>query len=289
MLTAKTLVEGLYGGGHVSPRQGPGITFHDYRQYVPGDDLAAVDWKLYGRTDRHYIRRYQHHTDLHAHLLVDMSASMAFAGLTRTGRPITNSKTTLTKFQYAQQVAAALGYLLVKQSDRVGLATCDDKLREVLPTAGTWAHLQQLCTTLETARPTRPGDLKHCLQQLHALIRRRNMVVILSDLLDPLEGLFDGLNRLRHDRCEVVVLQVLTPQELDLAQLGNLRLKMVDYESRAQVATHVPAVTKRYRQLFDAHQQALRTGCAARGVEYHLLRTDKPIVESLRHWLGNRN
>lgn len=307
MFTARTLVEGLYAGAHASPRHGPGLEFHDYRAYVPGDDLAAVDWKLFGRTDRYYLRRYQRYTDLHTHLLVDGSASMAFAGFDRRGRPLDPGAPT-AKLRFAKELAAAIAFLMVRQSDRVGLSLLDHRQPrrpgqpsrlQTLPPGGTWPHLQRLCADLEAVKPgtpgttsavpgSGPGGVGAALRELHAQVRRRGLVVLISDLLDEPADLFDGLNRLRHARCDVLVFQVLTPHELDLGTAGRLRLQMVDSETRAQVATHVPEVAARYRQLLNEHLTAIRRGCAARNVDYHLMRTDQPVVEALRHYLTRR-
>lgn len=287
MLSARQLVDGLYSGGHASPRPGPGLEFHDYRPYTPGDDVAAIDWKRFGRTDRYYLRRYQRYTDLHAHLLVDISPSMAFAGLDEQGRPL-DSTAAPSKLDCARELAAAIAFLAVKQSDRASLALFDSQVRQALPGGGSWAHLQRICATLEAAAP-QPGvvgDVGKALAQLHAMMSRRGLVVLISDLLDDPAGLFDGLGRLRHDRSEVMVLQLLTPQELDLAALGNRPWRLRDSETGIEVKTHAPRVSDRYAALMREHLAVVRRGCLARGAEHVLLRTDQPMVEGLRRMLN---
>jgi len=285
MFTARTLVDGLYAGGHASPRHGPGIEFHDYRAYVPGDDPAAIDWKLYGRTDRYYLRRYQRYTDLRAHLLVDVSRSMDYPR----GRGVGRSKLAI-----ARELAAAIAFLAVRQRDRVGLAlagdaTADPALQAYLPPGGTWPHLMRLCQRLEAAEPASgPANLGAALRHLHALARRRGLVILLSDLLDDPAPLFDGLARLRHDRFEVIVFQVLTPTELDLGRLGASRLKLREMERVGEVATHVPSVQRRYARLMREHLDTVRRGCVGRGCDHVLVRTDRPVIESLARYLSGR-
>lgn len=291
MFTARRLVGGLYAGAHASPRRGPGVEFHDYRAYIAGDDPATVDWKLFGRTDRHYVRRHQRDADLHLYLMVDVSASMNFAGLDRRGRPLAPADA-MTKLEYARRLAAAIAMLTVRQSDRVGLGLFDAALREHLPMGGTWGHLQRVVSALEAAQPgLGPGDIGASLAQALPLLRRRSLVVLVSDVLDEPGGpggLFEGLARVRHRRGDAAVFQVLSPQELDLQTLGPSRLRLVDTETRDQVATHVPAVAQRYAQLMHRHVGALRRGCAARGADHQLLTTTRPVVESLRRYLASR-
>lgn len=288
MFRARALVEGLYAGAHASPRHGPGVEFHDYRAYVPGDDLSTIDWKLFGRTDRYYLRRYQRYTDLHTHLLVDCSASMAFAGIDRHGRALPQ-RAPSAKLHCARELAAAIAFMLVRQSDRVGLSLFDAGVRQAQQVSGGWAHLQRLCALLESTAPGRgQGDVGVAISQLHATLRRRSLVVLISDLLDDPAPLLDGLSRLRHRRHEVIVFQVLTPEELDLATLGRQRLQMVDSETRSRIATHVPEVKDRYRQLLEDHLSTIRRGCAARRVDHHLLRTDQPMIDPLRHYVARR-
>ncbi len=285
---ARRLVEGLYAGTHASPQRGAGIEFHDYRPYTPGDDPNAVDWKLWGRTDRHYIRRYQRYTDLHLYLMVDVSASMGFAGIGPRGRPLRGPEA-VSKLALAKDLAAAIAFLTVQQADRVGLGVFDHRLRKHLPPASTWSHLQRLCDQLERTMP-RPGlgRVGPCLAAAHRLLRRRGVVVLISDLLDEPAELFDGINRFRHDRSEVIVFQVLTPQELALERIAPGRCQLVDPESREQVATDVRAVADRYDELIRAHVEQVRRGCLGRGVEHNLVSTDQPVIETLRRYLAGR-
>ncbi|MEX0653102.1 MAG: DUF58 domain-containing protein [Phycisphaeraceae bacterium] len=286
LFTAKTLVDGLYAGGHASPRHGPGLEFHDYRPYTPGDDLAAVDWKLFGRTDRYYLRRYQRYSDLSAQLLVDVSASMAFASLAGAsdGRP--------SKLTVAKELAAAIAFLTIRQGDRVGLALGDRQLRDVQGVQGGWPHLQRLCAALERAEAGEAGttgDLGACLRQVQALRRRsRGLVVLISDLLDAPGPVLDGIARLRHERFEVIVLQVLSPDELNLSHAGAGWRRLVDAESSQAVDVRLAGSAAAYNRRMADHLTAVRRGCQGRGADHQLVRTDRPVLESLRQYLAHR-
>ena len=333
MFVARRRVEGLWSGRHVSLRYGAGQEFHDYRSYCPGDDTADIDWKLFGRTDRYFVRRQRQLTDLHAYLMLDGSASMDFAGLDGQARPIVDPDQP-TKWRYGAELAAALAFLMVRQSDRAGLGLFDQRLKSHLPPGGTWAHLQSLCATLEASgpRPGGPGRWENgtalnilrgdtetqsqgtkrghstfqrqgnverrpysdsgvgtSLAEAHALMHRRGLVVLISDLLDEPAGLFDGLSRFRHDRFDVIVFQVLTPQELDLRGLEGLHLKMVDAETGQRAPTDIGTIRRDYADRMAGHLGQLRRGCAARGIDYNLLTTDQPVATALRRYLVRRS
>lgn len=241
VFSARSVVDGLYAGGHVSARHGGGVEFQDYRAYSPGDDLRGIDWKVFGRTDRYYLKRYRHETDLNLHVALDCSASMGFAALDPRGAR------TITKFEVARQVAAALLMLVVGQGDRAGLALLGAGARDRIAPAGGGAHLRRLMAGLDqahtdaAARGTRatpnnvpgaslPGDrpgpshhptnngnrIASGLGQLQASLTRRGVVVVISDLLDEPDVVFAAIDRLRFAGSEVVAVQVLARDEVDL-------------------------------------------------------------------------
>ena len=271
---ARRAVEGLWAGRHVSSRLGSGLEFHDYRQYTPGDPLAHIDWKLFGRTDRHYIRRYEQLTDLNAYVMLDMSASMNFAGSERRG--------SATKLTFASTLAASIAFLTVRQTDRVGLGLYADRLIHHLPPAGSMASLKRFCSIIEHEAMSpvqQPTDVGTSLIEAHALLKRRGLMVLIGDLLDDPAPMLDAMNRFLHDRFDIIVFQVLTPQEIDLEQINS---------TRSRLDTHVPSVKARYQDLITKHLQTIRSGCVARGVDYNLLTTDVSIVEALRRYLVKR-
>jgi uncharacterized protein (DUF58 family) len=286
MFQARRLVDGLYAGRHLSPQPGPGIDFFDYRQYSSGDPIASVDWKLLGRTDRPYIRRYRRHTDMHVHLLVDVSASMRFARL-EAGR---GGDDLPSKQQAAAALAAAIAMLAVRQADRVGMSLFGAGLTGHIPASGGWAHLQRVVHALEHApQPQGAGDIGAAIRQCHALLRRRGLIIVISDLLDEPADLFDGMSRLRHDRFEVIAFQVLSPAELGLSGVGAQQsLKLIDQETQHAVHAQIGQVRQRYTQMIESHVAAIAAGCAARGADHHLVRTDRGVMAALRDYLVRR-
>lgn len=282
---AKHLVDGLYTGKHASPLRGTGIEFHDYRPYAPGDDLRTVDWKLFGRTDRYYLKRYRRETDLNLQVLVDGSASMNFASL----HPKHNSKLP-TKFKTAQQLSAALLTLALRQGDRAGLAVFDQSLRHLHPATGSLRQLRTMIADLEGAAPAEgAADLPTALGQFSgALGSRKSAILIISDLLDEPDKLLGVFDRLRFAGHEVIVFQVLTPDELALPT-ETRGLRMRDLEQGSTVNTQPRAVANAYRKLIQDHIASVRRSLKARGMDHLLVNTAQPLLGVLRGYLNHRS
>lgn len=285
LLTARLLVDGLYTGRHASPLRGAGVEFHDYRPYTPGDDLRMIDWKLYGRTDRYYLKRFRRETDLSLHVAVDGSASMAFAGL---GRKL-GGTTGPSKLAVAKQLAAALAVLTARQGDRAGGCLFDQRMRCFHPATGSPRRLQSFIAQLDHAEPT-PGqaDLGGSLRQLGAVLQRRGLIAVISDLLDTPDPLLRAIDRLRHAGSEVMVFQVLTPDELELTTGGGRGLMLTDPETAQSVQTRPDAVTRRYARLVAEHNEQLRRALATRDIDLTRVRTDRPLLATLRRYLTIR-
>jgi len=289
MFSAGRLVEGLYAGRHGSLRPGAGQEFYDYRPYCLGDAPADIDWKLYGRTDRYYVRRHQLHCDLRVYLMVDHTASMNFAGLDQRGRAIVGPQA-ITKLRYAQTLAASIAFLTIRQNDRAGLGAFTHQLTTHLPPGGTWTHLQQICSQLEHLTPgDGHGNVGASLQQAHALMRPHSVVVVISDLLDDPGPLLESLYRMRHNRLDVIVFQVLTPQEMDLTTLPAQRLRMVDTETGKSIGVYTPTVQADYNRNLSHHLGIIQKSCQSQGIDYNLLTTAQPAIDTLRRYLTQRN
>ena len=277
-LLARQVVEGFLTGVHRSPYKGFSVEFAEHRQYTPGDEIRHIDWRAVGKTDRYYVKEYEEETNLKAYLLVDASGSMAYRG----------SKHALSKFEYAQHVAASLSYLMLHQTDAVGLITLDTRVRDLIPPKATPKHLLRVLTTLEKTLPggeTAMAPLWHELAGHH--LKRRGMVLILSDFFDQLDPLMKALQHLRHRNHEVVLLQVLAPEELDfpfkrLTQFRNLEGR--DHK----VLVDTRRLRDDYLKNFERFRSDLKERAGRLHVDYHLLRTDQPVDRALGIYLSRR-
>jgi uncharacterized protein (DUF58 family) len=274
-LKARTIVEGLLLGLHRSPFRGYSVEFAEYRQYLPGDDPATVDWKVYARSDRHYVKKFEHDTNVQATLLVDVSASMGYGG--RLG---------MTKLAYASCLAAALAYLLVGQRDAVGLGLFDRAIREYVPPAVKAGQLTRLLVALDHAQPGEVSDMAAALRQVAERIRRRGLVVVFSYLLDDEARVIDGLRLLRARGMEVVVFHVLDADELTFPFERAATFR--DVETGEQLLTEPGSVRERYLQGIGALQETYRRELRGAGVDYQLADTSEALDVTLLTWLSGR-
>jgi uncharacterized protein (DUF58 family) len=268
------VVEGTISGLHRSPFHGFNVEFAEYREYSPGDDLRRLDWRVLGRTDRFYVKQYEEESNLRATLVLDCSASMRYGSLA------------LNKFHYAATAAASLATLLVEQQDPVGLALFDSQTREVLPPAATQAQLARIVGLLENAKPDRQTELGGVLQTLSEQVKKRGLIVVFSDLLTDLDALYDGLRRLQYRGHEIIVFHVLDPDELSLP--FNDLVLFRDIEGGEELLAEPWAFRKTYQAAMQNFLDEIRAGCGNRGIDYLLLRTDRPLADVLSHYLHAR-
>ena len=274
-LIARMVVEGFITGLHQSPYHGFSVEFSEYRQYMPGDSLRDLDWKVFGKTDRLYVKQYEEETNLKSHLLIDASASMAY----RSG--------SIAKFQYASYVAAALSHLMLRQRDAVGLIAFDDHIRAYLPPRSVASHLHVLLTALQNTRPEGGDtDLAAAFHDLAERIVRRGLIVVISDLFDDPDRLLNGLKHFRHRNHEVIVFHVLDPRERDLD--FNRETRFVDLESSAQIATEPWHLAPAYRDHMEALIDRFRRECREALIDYVLLETSEPFDTALFNYLAKR-
>jgi uncharacterized protein (DUF58 family) len=273
-LRARAVVEGFWSGLHRSPYHGFSVEFTEYRPYTPGDDLRHLDWKVLGRSDRHFIKKYEDETNLRCHLVVDQSRSMDYG--TRG----------YTKARYASTLAATLAYFLHLQGDAIGLLTFDEAVREYLPARHRPGHLRQLMYVLEKPTAGRATSLTAPLERLAAIMRKRALVALLSDFLAPVERLERDLLTLTAAGHEVTVFQVLDPAELNL---GLDRAAIFEDVETGRSLYLDPAVARaEYVKKLDAHCAALRASCRKLGIGYHLLAADQPLELALFEFLQER-
>src|SRR6266511_1402797 len=266
-LRPRGAAEGTFAGPHKSPYRGTAVEFADYREYTPGDDIRLVDWKVYARTDRHYVRLYDAERNLLSYLVLDKSGSMDFAGAVQT---------TPRKIEYAARLAAALGYLVVREGDEVSLSLADARLHSHLPPAASWAHLNRLLDSLGRARADGQTDLGSCLDQVFARIKRRGVLVVFSDFLDASANFWKAIDLFRRSRFDVILFQVVHPEELDLPGLAAARF--VETEGGpGWFNTEPDAVRALYRRRFEVFLTSMKAGCQALGCDCILANTaDEP-------------
>jgi uncharacterized protein (DUF58 family) len=273
-LKARTVVEGFLTGLHRSPFKGFSVEFAEYRQYYPGDDLATLDWKVYARTDRHFIKKFQEETNLDCHLLLDVSASMGYASAE------------VTKLQYGSFLAAALAYLMNRQRDAVGLIAFDDKIIEMLPPSARGGHLTSILITLDRLKLGDQTNVAKPLRDLAEAIRKRGLVVLISDLLDDAERVIDGLKHFRHRGTDVIVFHILDPAELRFPFERAARFR--DTETRDEILAVPGAVREQYLQAMTDLQNRYRRELRLAGIDYVMLDTSVPLETALMSYLLTR-
>ncbi len=270
-LRARVVVEGIWAGLHRSPFSGFSVEFTEYRQYVPGDDLRYLDWKVLARSDRHYIRKFEDETNVRCEMLVDHSRSMGFGS------------GDYSKADYARTLAAALGYFMLMQRDMVGLALFADGLAQCLPARWRPGHLRRLLAALEPNPEGGRTELGRALDDVTRLWHKRSLVLILSDLLAPVDSWDAALGRLVAVGHDVRVLQILDPAELTL-EYGEA----ADWED-AETGRHLyldpSAARKGYRERINAHQTEVRRALERRGVPYEVATTNQPLDLVLLNWI----
>lgn len=273
-LKAKTIVEGFLTGLHRSPFKGFSVEFAEYRQYLPGDDLATLDWKIYARTDRHVVKKFEEDTNVECHILLDVSRSMGYGS-----HPI-------TKLEYGSYLAGALAYLMNRQRDAVGLITFDERIRELLPSSARPGHLKSVLLALERTTLGTKTDIAKPLADLVQAISKRGLVVLISDLLDDPDRVIDGLKHFRYRGTDVVVFQVLDPHELTFPFENAARFR--DLESDHEVVAVPAAVRDGYRARVEAMIANFRTVLGQNGIDYALLDTSQPLEVALLAYLRTR-
>ena len=274
-IRARKIVEGFVSGSHKSPFQGISVEFAEHRQYVAGDDVRHIDWKLYGKTDKFYLKRYEQETNLVANIAVDTSESMKYGSAGR------------TKLEHATELAATLSYLTLSQQDSVGVALFENKLRYLIPPSSQISHLNQILHLLAICQPANyQSRIGAVLDELCGRWKQRSLFFLISDCFDDVESLLTGLKHLRYKRHEVVVLHVLDPAELDFP-FTNVT-KFEGLEGLSDVLVEPKAIRAAYVKEFDAYRRQLQTGCRSMDVDYELVRTDEPLDRFLTRFLSMR-
>lgn len=270
-LVARSVVDGVINGLHKSPAYGTSVDFAEHRGYVPGDDIRRVDWRVYARTDKYYVKEFEADSNSNFVVLLDVSASMAYGPA-------------ITKLDYARTLGACLTYLVHKQRDRVGLVTFDAEIVDHVPPSA--KHLDVVLHTLDRAKATRPGQLSGPLRRLAEHFGRRGVIVLISDLYDEPEAIFDALAPLRFRGHDVVVFHVLDPHELEFPFADPSAFE--DLETGETLPVVPESFREKYQALIRAHIEALSAKAAQRGVDYRMLDTSRPLDFALYDYLSFR-
>jgi uncharacterized protein (DUF58 family) len=274
-LKARTIVEGFLSGLHRSPFKGFSVEFAEYRQYMPGDDLTTIDWKVYARSDRHYVKKFEEETNLNCHLMLDVSASMGYGS------------GAMTKLEYGACLAASLAYLMNRQRDAVGLTAFDDRIVNMLPASARPGHLRNVLLTLDRLTLGQRTNVSKPLHQLADSLSKRGMVVLISDLLDDPEQVIRGLKHFQFRGTDVIVFHVLDVDEVKFPFERATRFE--DLETSEEV-TAVPAVVRgHYLEAMTGLIDRYRRELGAAGIDYHLLETTKPLEMALLAYLSTRS
>lgn len=273
-LEARNVVEGFLSGQHRSPYFGQSIEFAQHREYAPGDDVRRIDWKVWSKTDKYYIKQYEEETNLRTTLVVDVSESMQYGS------------GDVTKFDYACTIAAAVAYLLLRQQDAVSLLAFDDEVRGIAPSRSRQTHLGAILSVLMQESPSRKTDMYEILKYVANEKSQKGMVVLISDLFAPRDGLFKGLRLLRRRGHDVLVFQVLDDEELDFNFAGTTRFEGL--EETGELTCDPRALRDGYLQAMQTFLDEIRRNCAGSVIDYQPIRTSEHIDAALRHYIKHR-
>jgi uncharacterized protein (DUF58 family) len=271
---ARHIVEGFLSGMHRSPYFGQSIEFVQHREYVAGDDVRRIDWKVWSKTDKYYIKQYEEETNLRTTLIVDLSESMLFGS------------GPMTKYEYGCTVAASLSYLLLRQQDSVGLVTFDQGIRTKVPPRSKRNHLHSVLAALDSESPERKTDLYEVLKQVADEQSQKGMIVLISDLFADRDGLFRGLRMLRHRGHDVLIFHIMDDEELDFSYTGTTKFEGMEH--MGDITCDPRALREGYLQAVQTFLEEIRRQCARTVVDYQTIRTSEHLDAALAHYMNHR-
>lgn len=273
-LQARNVVEGFLSGLHRSPFFGQSVEFVQHREYVAGDDPRRIDWKAWSKTDKYYIKQYEEETNLRCTLLVDVSESMQFG------------TQAMNKYEYACATAASLAYLLLRQQDSVGLTSFDAAVRSVVPTRSKRNHLHAVLAALDAQNPAEKTDIFNILAQVAEQQTHRGMIILISDLFVPREGLFKGLKLLRHRGHDVLLFNIMDDEELDFNYSGTTRFEGL--EEMGELICDPRALREGYLEAVQKFLEEVRRHCSKNTIDFQTIRTSDHLDAALAHYLNHR-
>lgn len=274
-LRARTVVEGFISGLHRSPYRGFSAEFAEYREYTPGDDTRFIDWKIYARSDRYYLKQFEEETNLGCNILLDISASMKYGS------------SGLSKLEYAAYVAASLGYLIFQQRDGVGLMTFDQEIKQHIPARSQRGHLLSILQHLEKLEVGEQTDISLPLHQMAERLKKKGMIILISDLLDDPVSVAQGLQHFRFKGHDVIVFHIMDDTELSFPFQNAT--KFMDLESSTQFVAIPSLIRETYLKNLNAHLDQFKKECSRLKIDYHVLNTAKPLDFALFSYLAYRS
>ena len=274
-LKARWVVEGIMSGIHRSRSKGFSVEFEEHREYSPGDEIRRIDWKALGKFDRYFIKEYEDETNLRAYLILDTSASMNYAS------------NGITKFEYGCILTASLAYLILKQQDAAGLVTFSDRIESFIPPRARRGYLMEILRAIERRAPSGDTNLGKILLEVAGKMKRRGLVILVSDLLDEPEEILKGLRLFRFKGNDVIVFHLLDAAELDLPFDGNVLFEDME-AANLKVTADPQAIRKIYRKVVEEFIDHLRKECRENSMDYQLLSTSTPLDHALVSYLGWR-
>ncbi len=302
-LKARMVVEGFIAGLHKSPYHGFSVEFAEHRQYMPGDDLKHLDWKILGKTDKYFIKRFEEETNLKSYLLLDISRSMDFKSEQLSGlnsqrknffkriisKPASVNSLpydSITKLEYASHLAASLAYLMLLQRDAISLATYDTKIRSYIPPHSTKANLRLILKELSKVNSLHETGTAKCLNEIADKIKRRGLVIVFSDLFDEQKDVMNALKHFRYNKNEVILFQILDPVELTFLEGNAITLK--DMETNEEMYSQPFAMQKAYQETIKEFIDNYKTECRKNNIDYVTLSTSTPFDSALLSYLNKR-
>ncbi len=274
-LRARLIVEGFIVGLHKSPYHGFSVEFSDHRQYNPGDSIGKIDWKVYAKTNRYYIKRYEEETNLKSYLLIDHSSSMGFAS------------DGVSKLEYAKAFASALAYLMISQQDGVGMLSFTDKITDYVPPRAVKSYLNLIYSKLFALKPEDKTETVEILHSLAERIKKRGLIILISDMLDDPDKIMQGLLHFRHQKHEVILFHLQDKQELDFHYKGET--EFVDAETGEKIIVSPWQIRKQYQESYQNNFEYLKQKCHEAQIEYNVITTETPFEDVLLQYLIKRS
>ena len=274
-LQAKTVVEGFMIGLHKSPYHGFSVEFSEHRPYIAGDDIKHIDWQVYGRTDRYYIKQFQEETNLISYILLDNSRSMGF------------SSGKINKFKYSSLLAASLIYMLTKQNDATGLTIFNEKIEKLFPPKAVSSYTKLLMKELQKTKCKGETNVGLALHQIAEKLNKKGLVILISDLWDDPELILNGIKHFRYLGHEVIIFHIWDPMEFSLRE--DKKVEFVDLESDEKIKLDVRQMKDEYKKLTEQYSEKLKRFCGENNVDYNLITTDTDLRYALMKYLIKRN